>query len=174
MTRAFPDEPDEDGALADPSRRGLLLGLLSAYTASLIPWAVAQPVPDDERGAFMALSALIAGRQSLDSKLAERYFDALASDDPSFPQAVKEVLLLINQQQIAPLQLQALLDSKHPQLASVPRRIASAWFLGIVGDGTQARVLAYEKALNAVIVSDMLQPPSYCYGAHGSWANKPA
>ncbi|NBA93366.1 sugar dehydrogenase complex small subunit [Pseudomonas sp. R5(2019)] len=175
MKRAVSDEPAQDCAPAvDPARRGLLLGLLSAYTASLIPWAVAQAAPDAERGAFVALSALIAGRQSLDSELAARYYDALGKADPAFPQAVKDVLLLINQRQIAPLQLQPLLDSDYPQLAPVPRKIASAWFLGVVGDKAQARALAYENALNAVFVSDVLQPPSYCYGAYGSWANKPA
>jgi hypothetical protein len=45
--------------------------------------------------------------------------------------------------------------------------------MGIVGDGAKARCLAYEKALNAVIVADVLKPPSYAYDAYGSWAAKP-
>src|SRR5690554_5857610 len=145
------------------SRRVVLAGLLSAYTASLIPWAVAQSAPDVERGNFLALSALIAGRQSLDTALALRYYDALVSVDAGFPSAVTELLTLINRQRIDPLQLQALLDEQYPALAAVPRKIATAWFLGMVEtpDGTQ--VLAYEEALNAQMVSDVLKPPSYCY-----------
>ncbi|WP_193074711.1 sugar dehydrogenase complex small subunit [Pseudomonas sp. FME51] len=156
------------------SRRVILGGLLTAYTASLIPWAVAQSAPDADRGNFLALSALIAGRQSLDNDLAMRYYDALVAADPDFPSAVTALLTLINQQQIDPLQLQAILDENHPELAGVPRKIATAWFLGIVDAGDRVKVLAYEHALNADAVSDVLKPPSYCFGGYGSWANKPS
>src|SRR5690606_14420372 len=117
------------------------------------------------RGAFMALSAIIAGRQSLDAELTALYFDALTQADPQFPASVSAVLKLIEEQQIDPLQLQALLDQNHPPLAPVPRKIATAWFLGIVSDGKQAHCLAYADALNAVLVGDVLKPPSYCFGA---------
>lgn len=157
----------------NPSRRGLLMGMLTLYTASLIPWAVAQTAPDAERGAFMAVSAIIAGRQSLDAELSATLFDSLTEADPNFPAATRELLKLINDRQIDPLQLQAVLESDYPSLAPVPRKIATAWFLGIVSDGEQVHCLAYENALNAVIVSDVLKPPSYCYGAYGSWASKP-
>jgi hypothetical protein len=158
---------------ADPSRRRLLIGMLTVYTASLIPWAVAQTAPDHERGAFMALSAIIAGCQALNAELTALYFDALTEADPQFPAAVSEVLKLIEEQQIEPLQLQALLDEHQPQFAAVPRKIATAWFMGIVSDGKQAHSLAYADALNAVLVGDVLKPPSYCYGAYGSWTRKP-
>ncbi|MEJ6655570.1 MAG: sugar dehydrogenase complex small subunit [Pseudomonas sp.] len=156
------------------SRRVILGGLLTAYTASLIPWAVAQSAPDTDRGNFLALSALIAGRQSLDNDLAMRYYDALAATDSDFPSAVTALLTLINQQQIDPMQLQATLDENHPELAGVPRKIATAWFLGMVDVGDRVKVFAYEHALNAEAVSDVLKPPSYCYGGYGSWANKPS
>ena len=60
-------QPDDVATPPTIPRRVVLAGLLTAYTASLIPWAVAQSAPDADRGNFMALSALIAGRQSLDS-----------------------------------------------------------------------------------------------------------
>ncbi len=58
-------------------------------------------------------------------------------------------------------------------LAALPRKIATAWFMGIVGSGEKARCIAYESALNAVIVQDVLKPPTYAYGVYGSWAKKP-
>ncbi|MFA5678598.1 MAG: sugar dehydrogenase complex small subunit [Pseudomonas sp.] len=155
------------------SRRVVLAGLLTAYTASLIPWALAASAPDADRGSFLVLSALIAGREALDTDLAMRYYDALVKQDPLFPAAAGAVLALINQHQIDPLQLQAWLDESRPELAGVPRRVATAWFLGIVDTAEGARALAYEDALNAQIVSDVLQPPSYCHGGYGSWARKP-
>lgn len=154
-------------------RRVVLSGLLTAYTASLIPWALAETAPDADRGHFLILSALIAGREALDNDLAMRYYEALVAADESFPAAVTTVLTLINYHHIDPLQLQALLDDKRPELAGVPRRIATAWFLGVVETVDGTRVLAYEKALNAQMVDDVLKPPSYCYGGYGSWASEP-
>ncbi len=90
----------------DPSRRQLLGGLLGAYAASLIPWALAQPVADADRGAFLAVSAILTGRRSLDAAQAARLYDALVAEDPGFPEAARALLALINERRIAPLQLQ--------------------------------------------------------------------
>jgi Membrane bound FAD containing D-sorbitol dehydrogenase len=158
---------------ADPSRRRLLAGLLTAYTASLIPWALAQPAPDADRGAFTALSAILVGRQALDAALAARLYDALATTYPQFPADVQSLLTLIDERHIDPLQLQGVLDGEHSPLASLPRSIMSAWALGVVDSGEGARCVAYENALNALIVADVLKPPTYAYGAYGSWTSKP-
>lgn len=156
-----------------PKRRRLLATLLSAYTTSLIPWAAAQAVADDSHGAFLAISAILAGRQSLDSALAKRLYDALVAYDPGFPTAASALLTLINEQKIDPIQLQKRLDAEHSALAPLPRMIVTAWFMGIVGEGDRARCIAYENALNAVIVEDVLTPPTYAYGVYGSWSKKP-
>ena len=156
------------------TRRCLLASLLSTYTAALIPWALAQPVDNADQGAFLAISAILAGRRSLDAQQAKRLYDALKADDEGFPKMARELLALINERKIAPLQLQQVLDNEMSPFAGVPRKIAAAWFLGIVGEGAKARCLAYETALNAIIVSDVLKPPTYAYGVYGSWAAKPA
>ncbi|WP_449433223.1 sugar dehydrogenase complex small subunit [Pseudomonas putida] len=159
--------------LPQASRRTLLKGLLTAYTASLIPFALAEPVDSPEQGAFLALSAIIAGRQSLDPMLAKMLYQALVADDGGFPQACKQLLDLINQRQLDPLHLQKTLEDEKSPLATVPRKVASAWFMGVVGSGEKARCLAYEHALNAQIVADVLKPPTYAYGPYGSWARHP-
>lgn len=169
----FREQMTPEDAEPDRARRALLASLLSAYTASLIPWAVAQPVADGDQGAFLALSAIIAGRQTLDSVLAKRLFQALTDDDANFPAGARQLLALINTRRIDPLQLQKVLDDEQSPLAAIPRKIATAWFLGMVGSGDNVRTFAYENALNAVIVSDVLKPPTYCYGVYGSWAAKP-
>lgn len=160
-------------AAASPTRRQVLGGMLAAYTASLMPWALAQPIADDRQGAFLALSAIIAGRQSLDAAMAARLYKALSDAEPGFAEAAQALLKLIDERKIDPIRLQATLDDEHSPLAALPRKIATAWFLGIVGAGDNARTLAYEHALNAEIVSDVLKPPTYAYGAYGSWARKP-
>lgn len=158
---------------ANPARRRVLAGLLTAYTASLIPWALAQPAPRADLGAFTALSAILVGRQALDAPQATRLFDALAAAQPNFPADVQALLALINERHIDPLQLQGVLDAEHAALAPLPRQIVSAWCLGVIGSGEGARCLAYENALNAVIVADVLKPPTYAYGTYGSWTGKP-
>jgi hypothetical protein len=158
---------------AKPTRRMLLQGLLTAYTASLIPFALAESVDTQEQGAFLALSAIIAGRKSLDPLLAKTLFQALVDEDAAFAQSAKALLTLINERHLAPVQLQKTLDDEKSPLASVPRKIATAWFMGVVGSGAKARCLAYEYALNAVIVADVLKPPTYAYGPYGSWARTP-
>ncbi len=159
--------------LPHAQRRLVLAGMVSAAVASLIPWALAQPVVDVQQGAFVAVSSLLVGRRTLDSALGQRLFDALKADDVGFAASTKALLDLINAQHIDPLQLQQTLDSQYPALAAVPRKIVTAWFLGVVGSGDKARCLAYEDALNAVVVADVLKPPTYAYGPYGSWTEKP-
>lgn len=154
-------------------RRLFLFGVVSAYTASLIPWALAQQVANVDKATFLALSAILAGRQSLDPTQAEHLHAALLADDPGFPAAAKSLLDMIEQRKIDPMQLQKTLDDEKSPVASLPPRILTAWYLGIVGDGAKARCLAFETALNAQAVADMLKPPTYAYGAYGSWARQP-
>lgn len=167
------DHRVDDPNACDLARRGLLATMLTAYTASLIPWALAQPVASADQGAFLAVSAILAGRQALDAAQAKRLYDALVADDPGFAAATRALLALINERKIDPLQLQAVLGREKSALAALPRKIVTAWYLGVVGEGEHARCLAYETALNAVVVADVLKPPTYCYGVYGSWVKKP-
>lgn len=158
---------------ANVSRRAVLASFVAAYSASLIPWALAQPANDPGHAAFLALSAILAGKQVLNPQLAQRLYDALVADDPEFPAKAHALLSFVETNKIDPSALQKTLDERTSPVAQLPHKIATAWFLGIVGDGTAARCLAYENALNAVIVSDVLKPPTYAYGVYGSWASKP-
>lgn len=159
--------------VSNPTRRRLLGSLLTAYTATLVPWALAQPIQNNQHGAFVALSAIIVGRQSLDSDQAQRLYTAFVERFPSFPATVSALLELINSKQISPMMLQKALDTGHPELAALPRSIATAWIVGVVGDGNDAICLAYETAFMSDIVKDKLNPPSYAYGAYGSWESNP-
>ncbi|CAM3655938.1 sugar dehydrogenase complex small subunit [Polaromonas hydrogenivorans] len=157
----------------DPRRRIVLAGLLGAYAASLIPWALGQPVANAEQGAFLGVSAILAGRQTLDTTQAKRLYDALVANDAGFAAAAQALLTLINERKIDPADLHKVLTDEKSALAIVAQDIARAWFMGIVGSGEKSRALAYEDALNAQIVQDFLKPPTYAYGAYGSWAKQP-
>ena len=136
----------------NPGRRMVLAGLLSASAAALIPWALAEPVANAEQGAFLGVSAMLVGRQVLDPALAKRLYDALVAQDAAFPANVRALLTLINAQGLQAAGLQAALDAAQSPLAALPRQIASAWYLGIVGTGEAAVCVAYEQALNAAVV----------------------
>jgi len=155
------------------TRRRILAAFLTTYTASLIPWALAQPTRGSEHAAFLAVSAVLVGRKVLDDAQATRLYNALVQDDAGFPNAVHALLTLLDERKIDPVRLQSVLDAERSPLASLPRRIVGAWYLGIVGEGDRARVVAYESAINAAVVADVLKPPTYCYGVYGSWARKP-
>ena len=157
----------------DPGRRRVLAGLLSAYTASLIPWALAEPAHGAEHGAFAALSAILVGRAMLDSAQTDQLFGLLAAGSHGFGADSQALLDLINQRHVDPAQLQHLLDAEQSPLAPLPRQIMTAWCLGVIGSGEQARCVAYETALNAQMVADVLKPPTYAYGAYASWESKP-
>ena len=157
----------------NPTRRTLLTAMLGAWTASHIGFALAEPVDSPAQADFLALSALIAGQQALDASLAAALYRALCDLHPDFPQQARQLLSLIEARRISPETLQLTLDSEQSPLAKVPRAIARAWFMGIVGSGAQARCVAYEQALNAQMVSDVLQPPSFALGGYGSWTQKP-
>lgn len=150
----FADQPN-------PTRRLLLFGVISAYTASLIPWALTQEATDADQGAFLALSAILAGRQSLDSAQAQRLYAALVADDPGLPAAAKPLLDTIEQRKIDPMQLQK--GAGRRKVAAQHGAVADldGVYMGIVGDGAKARCLAFETALNAQAVADVLKPPTY-------------
>ena len=153
-------------------RRTVLSSFAGGFVASLVPWALAAPA-DAEQAGFLALSALLVGRTMLDAHQAGRLFAALAAVDAGFAAATRDLLAYVNDRKVDPLRLQSLLDEEKSPLARLPRTIASAWWLGIVGEGDKARSLAFENALNARLVADVLKPPTYAYGPYGSWARKP-
>jgi len=159
--------------VADPGRRRLLAGMLTAYTASLIPWALAAPVASRNEATFLALSAILVGQTALDAELGNRLHAALVIESPRFDADAQALLTLIDSQRLDPVKLQAMLDASHSPLARLPRQIMRAWCLGLVGEVGAARCIAYENALNAVVVADVLKPPTYAYGPYGSWSKPP-
>lgn len=162
---------------ANPERRRVLIGFLTAVTASFIasqiPWALAAPVKSAAHGAFVAVSAILVGRRVLDAGLTIRLYDALVAVAPHFAADVRALLALIEKRQIDPAKLQSVLDTEKSPLAPLPRKIMRAWCLGLVGEGETTRCIAYENAMDAVMVSDVLKPPTYAYGPYGSWSQPP-
>jgi hypothetical protein len=156
----------------NPLRRTVLGCLLAGYAGLCIAPALGQPNEQQSRAAFLAVSRVLTGRTELDDVLGARLYGAFAAYDARFTVAVTELEHLLAEQGGMLEGLQAALEGA-PQMAQLARLIVTGWYTGIVGDGEKMRCVAYENALNAVIVSDVLRPPGYCHGPYGSWAREP-
>jgi hypothetical protein len=164
--------PDPDPA--NPERRILLGGALAASAVAFIPAAFAAAGDANAAGvAFLSISKALCGHDSLNPDDAGRLCNALIADDAQFAAGLQALTALMDRRKIDPLKLQQALDDEHSPLAALPRKIVTAWYLGVVGEGDKARCLLFETNLSNGLVSDKLRPPSYCYGGYGSWSEKP-
>jgi hypothetical protein len=156
-----------------PERRLFLTGVAAAGLSSMIRAAAAQRAGTPGE-AFLGVSKLLTGRTSLDAQQSARLYEALATDSPRFEGDVQALLTIIADRHLDAAQLQQILDAEARALASLPRKIMTAWFTGVVGEGGAARCITFETSLMYQLVADRLAPPSYCYGPPASWVESPA
>lgn len=170
--------------LHDPRRRLLLSGLVTTCASLVITFATAQTraqpklhfatgVPAAAPASFLELSQILTGRSAPDASQAGLLYQALVYNDAGFDIQHRQLLAIIKDYQIDPMQLQKVLDAQKSALAPVPREIVTAWYTGIVGAGERAKCVTFETNLLNLVTADKLKPPSYAYGVYGSWATKP-
>lgn len=153
-------------------RRHLLGAGLAMGMAQLAPWSwAAQPAA--KTNSFLDFSRYLTERDDLSAKLGARMLAALQSLDGKFSERLDAMWNWVQGEKVPLAQLNERLKAAKPEWADVPGQVMQAWYLGIVGGGTQAKVVTYEFALNAQTVSDKLRPPSYSYGVYGSWTSNP-
>lgn len=158
----------------NPTRRALLGATVAVGISAYIPRVFAAARGEQSaHDAFVDVSRFLTGQKSLDQGQAVRLYKALAAHDPQFSTHVQALSDFIKQHKPEPSNLSAALGAESPALAKRAHTIMTAWYLGVVGEGTQAQCVTYENALNAATVADVLRPPTYCYGPAGSWAEPP-
>lgn len=160
------------GREPDPHRRALLAGLAAAYLTWTVAPAHAQAASDQD--AFLAVSRFLTGRPSLDPGQAARLHEAFVADAPRFGDELRALLRWIEARGVEADRLQTALDAEGSALATLPRRVMTAWYAGVVGQGAGARCVTFETSLMHQAVADRLNPPSYCLGPHASWSGTPA
>jgi hypothetical protein len=173
-----PHEPDTGHAVPNAGRRLMLASILASYASSFIPWPLANAQTATATSgaapeAFLNVSRVITGRATLDSVQANRLYAGLVATVPSFASQLNALAAFIGSHPSAVSQLQASLDAANVPFAKLPRQIATAWYVGVVGAGPVARCVTYETSLMNLVVSDRLKPPSYAYGPYGSWGRNP-
>lgn len=125
--------------------------------------------------AFAALSRQLTGRQSLDSDLAARIYDALSKADSAFVSDVAKLNTWLKTHGGVPSDtVTAALASEDARLSKTVGHIVRAWYLGLVGQIPTAQVVAYEHALMFDPVNDVITIPSYCRDVPFYWTQKPA
>ncbi|MGF6569179.1 Membrane bound FAD containing D-sorbitol dehydrogenase [Paraburkholderia fungorum] len=171
-----------------PSRRQFIFGSAIVAAAGLVGLArhtglpglgsaLAQNAPagasDADFAAFMRLSQYLTGKTSLDVEIGHAIFAGLVDGDPHFTQQVTQLNDFVASSKTPANGLQQVLDSSQPTLASVPKRVMPAWYLGVVGTGAKARTVAYEQALMYPPIADVIVMPSFARGVPGYWAQPP-
>lgn len=111
---------------------------------------------------FMEVSRALTGKSQLDEVIGQRLLQLLDAL-PGFTAGWHELLPI-------PKGDPSGWSAAQQKIAS---EIISAWYLGKVGEGTDARVVSYEKALMFQAVTGVLVIRSYCSGKPGYWAAQP-
>jgi fructose 5-dehydrogenase small subunit len=135
-------------------------------------WGAAPP--DNGYRAFMALSQRLTGRTRFDAVLGQRIYSALVMANSQFEHNVRALNRWLQGHGGVPSDVvTAALKPELPELAATVSDVVRAWYLGLIGEAPNVRVLAYEKALMFDAVDDVLTIPSYCRDLPFYWTLKP-
>lgn len=126
-------------------------------------WAALTPQAEAELEGFMTLSQRLTGRSNLDPRIGQRLYQALAQRDSALKQSLAELLDRLGDDPQA-------WSERQQWLA---RQILGGWYLGQIGDDSNATLITYEQALMFRAVDDVLVIRSYCPNKPGFWAAQP-
>lgn len=164
-----------------PSRRQFLIGTAVLATLSVAGFgalsvANAQAVSASayaDLSAFISLSKYLTGKTTLDVEIGRAILAGLHGDDANASATIAQLNDLVARTNIPANSLQSVLDASQPALAKLPKKVVTAWYLGVVGTGKNARTVAYEQALMYPPIADVIVMPSYARGVPGYWAKPP-
>lgn len=166
-----------------PSRRQFIFGTAVLAAASIaglgglsaVRRAHAQEAAatDADFAAFMRLSQYLTSKTTLDVEIGREILAGLRDDTPQVSAQIAQLNDFVAKSNTPASALQAALDGSQSALASLPKRIVSGWYLGVVGSGTKASAVAYEQALMYPPIADVIVMPTYARGVPGYWAKPP-
>lgn len=155
-------------------RRFLAVSALAASVAAVVGGApgLAQGVvaATDVDPEFVELSRFLTGRPDLDARIIARAHEGLTSADPAFSSHWTALQRAIQQASVADIDAfaaSALYDD--PALKATAMAIISAFYLGQVGQGGDATVVSFEKALMFQPTEGIIVIPTYALGGPNYW-----
>lgn len=158
------------------TRRRLLQGMGVLGATTLIPTGIfpayaSSAISND----FITISIYLTGRDKLSADYSTALYSALTKFDNNLPAKLSHLRAYIDSNSVKAKDLKNKLsnDPRVADLVGLTELLLTGWYLGIVGSGDNAVCVAYVDALANKEVADVLKPPSYAYGAYGSWSAKP-
>lgn len=173
MTKAGPTAAQGLG------RRQLLAGFGAAALAMGSPECLFASDAEAAEGEstltrFLDVSRLLTRRRALDAVLGRRIYEELNRVVPRFDYRIDAMRRFIGAQGIADVEtLAAGLAKEDRDLAGLATTMITAWYTGVVGNGPDAKLVAYDNALMFDTVRDAVAIPSYCRGAPNYWTARP-
>lgn len=122
---------------------------------------------------FMQLSAFATGHKNLDLSIGSALllaFEAQKHDFSTQIKALREHITKNNYQDVEALDAAMKDDPLHPTLLQIIR----AWYSGVIEDGTNVKVYAFEKALMYQPSRDVVVIPTYAHNGPNYWVSEPA
>lgn len=120
---------------------------------------------------FTKVSGVLTGKPGFDLALAMGLYQALRQTTLDFDAGL--LALQASLEQGAGADGMLAFDEQHKPQQALAQAILQAWYLGVAGKGAKALCVAYIETLSNRAVSAELVPPSYSYGACGSWQARP-
>ena len=162
------------------TRRHLLTGVATVLVASaLLPYTALSFAEKNnaiananEFSQFHHLSKLLTATPTLDSGLAAKYFAALQSLYPQFPQQIAQLHAKLPSNATAQ-QVQAIAKTEH--METLIQTMVAAWYTGTVGPNgdKKTHMVAYYDALLYAPNQDGLVVPTYCRNGPLWWTALP-
>jgi len=123
---------------------------------------------------FYALSALLTANSTLNPHTSARSYAALSAHVIEFEKESADLWQFAQAHQIKDVEALVAAVASHVALSKVLHQIVSVWYLGVVGEGAEGKVIAFEQALMFDPVRDAVVVPTYCRAAPGYWVTQPA
>lgn len=133
--------------------------------------------PDPKRqqqADFLALSTLLTSNIQRNATMSARLYAVLSAQVIEFEKQSADLWQFVQTQQIKDVDALVAAVATNADLTKVLHQIVGAWYLGVVGSGPQAKVIAFDQALMFDAVRDAVVVPTYCRAAPGYWTTQPA
>lgn len=122
---------------------------------------------------FNAVSRTLTGTPAQDPVLALAVYGALRQATPGFDAALAALKTALEQGACADVEGRLSFGDEGKAQAALAQSILQAWYLGVAGKGAKATCFAFIDTLANRAVAAQLVPPSYSYGACGTWSARP-
>lgn len=158
------------GAIATAA---VLAGITSGSMLRAQSGSGTPPLAPDVLDRFMKFSHLATGHTTLQPVLGERYYHALTGQDQQFPAKLGALIDLAGRLPQPSVEALEEVARQQPALHAALMTIIRAWYSGVVAEGSDATVYAYEAALMYQPARDQVVIPTFAHDGPNYWVKTP-